>query len=121
MIRQDKYLIFGDLLLSYGFFVAKKQHLMKNNEKVVHKMDELLYVIPANSPKEKVVSLLKEHPEIKFVSLVGVDLAGNDTDEKIESWLPCCYSNWNDFAYFDQKGFRADTKDVFDCACNKET
>ena len=45
----------------------------------------------------------------------------NDTDEKIESWLPCCYSNWNDFAYFDQKGFRADTKDVFDCACNKET
>ena len=46
-------------------------------------MDELLYVIPANSPKEKVLSLLKDHPEIKFVSLVGVDLAGNDTDEKI--------------------------------------
>jgi glutamine synthetase len=27
--------------------------------------------------------LLKNHPEIKFVSLVGIDLAGNDTDEKI--------------------------------------
>ena len=23
------------------------------------------------------------HPEIKFVSLMGVDFAGNDTDEKI--------------------------------------
>ena len=26
--------------------------------------------------------ILNNHPEIKFVSLVGVDLAGNDTDEK---------------------------------------
>ncbi len=46
-------------------------------------MDDLLYVILANSPKEEIVRLLKEHSEIKFVSLVGVDLAGNDTDEKI--------------------------------------
>lgn len=45
----------------------------------------------------------------------------NDTDASLESWLPCCYSNWNDFAYFDMKGFRVDTKDVFDCACRKET
>ena len=27
--------------------------------------------------------LLAQHPEIKFVSVVGIDLAGNDTDEKI--------------------------------------
>ena len=27
--------------------------------------------------------LCQEHPEIKFVSLVGIDLSGNDTDEKI--------------------------------------
>ena len=46
-------------------------------------MEELLYVIPANSKKEEIARLLKEHPEIKFVSLVGIDLAGNDTDEKI--------------------------------------
>ena len=46
-------------------------------------MDNLLYVIPANSSKEDILSTLKAHPEIKFVSLVGVDLAGNDTDEKI--------------------------------------
>lgn len=46
-------------------------------------MEDLLYVIPANTPKDKVLSLLKSHPEIQFVSLVGIDLAGNDTDEKI--------------------------------------
>ncbi len=46
-------------------------------------MDDLLLVIPANSKKEDILSKLKEHPEIKFVSLVGIDLAGNDTDEKI--------------------------------------
>lgn len=46
-------------------------------------MNDLLYVIPANSTKEDIIATLKQHPEIKFVSLVGVDLAGNDTDEKI--------------------------------------
>lgn len=46
-------------------------------------MTDLLYVIPANSPKEEILTTLKAHPEIKFVSLVGIDLAGNDTDEKI--------------------------------------
>ncbi|MBE6102714.1 MAG: glutamine synthetase [Selenomonas ruminantium] len=46
-------------------------------------MDELLYVIPANSSKEAVLKYVAEHPEIKFVSLVGIDMAGNDTDEKI--------------------------------------
>ncbi len=45
---------------------------------------ELLYYIPAGQyGKEGVLSLLEQHPEIKFVSLVGIDLAGNDTDEKI--------------------------------------
>ena len=46
--------------------------------------DELIYVIPAGQyGKEGILALLKQHPEIQFVSLVGVDLAGNDTDEKI--------------------------------------
>ena len=45
---------------------------------------DLLYYIPAGQyGKEGVLSLLEQHPEIKFVSLVGIDLAGNDTDEKI--------------------------------------
>ena len=46
-------------------------------------MKNLLYKIKANTPKEEIIQQLKEHPEIKFVSLVGIDLAGNDTDEKI--------------------------------------
>ncbi|MEG6586531.1 glutamine synthetase [Dendrosporobacter sp. 1207_IL3150] len=46
-------------------------------------INDLLYVIPAGKSKEEIVDILKSHPEIKFVSLVGIDLAGNDTDEKI--------------------------------------
>ena len=46
-------------------------------------MKNMLYTIKANTPKEEIIRLLNEHPEIKFVSLVGIDLAGNDTDEKI--------------------------------------
>lgn len=46
-------------------------------------MEDLLYVIPANSKKEDILASLKAHPEIQFVSLVGIDMAGNDTDEKI--------------------------------------
>ena len=45
---------------------------------------DLLYWIPAGQyGKEGVLSLLAQHPEIRFVSLIGIDLAGNDTDEKI--------------------------------------
>ena len=46
-------------------------------------MTDLLYVIPANSSREEIIKMLQSHPEIKFVSLVGIDMAGNDTDEKI--------------------------------------
>ena len=46
--------------------------------------EDLLYLIPAGKyEKEELLALLANHPEIKFVSLVGIDLAGNDTDEKI--------------------------------------
>jgi len=45
---------------------------------------ELLYLIPVGMhTKEELIPLLRKHPEIKFVSLVGIDLRGNDTDEKI--------------------------------------
>ena len=45
---------------------------------------ELIFVIPAtHHTPEEVTSLLSHHPEIQYVSLVGVDLGGNDTDEKI--------------------------------------
>lgn len=45
---------------------------------------DLVYLIPAGKyGKEEIINLLNNHPEIKFASLVGIDLAGNDTDEKI--------------------------------------
>ncbi len=47
-------------------------------------MKELLHVIPAAD--RTAVGLkphLEAHPEIRFVSLAGVDLGGNDTDERI--------------------------------------
>ena len=46
--------------------------------------NELLYVIkPSQQTKETLLQLLADHKEVQFVSLMGVDLAGNDTDEKI--------------------------------------
>ncbi len=47
-------------------------------------MSKLIYTIPVkNHNKTDLLNLLSEHPEIKFVSFVGVDLSGNDTDERI--------------------------------------
>ena len=47
-------------------------------------MDDLLYCIPPeNHTKDKLKAILGKHPEVAFVSLVGVDINGNDTDEKI--------------------------------------
>ena len=47
-------------------------------------MKDLVYTIPkAKHNKEDLFKILNDHPEIKFVSIVGIDLSGNDTDEKI--------------------------------------
>ncbi|HYF82910.1 MAG TPA: glutamine synthetase [Clostridia bacterium] len=46
--------------------------------------NDLIYVIdPRDYQKEELVSLLKNHPEIRFVSLAAADLTGNSTDERI--------------------------------------
>ena len=47
-------------------------------------LNKMLYIIPADkhSPGD-VSSILNAHPEVKFVSLVGIDIGGHDTDEKI--------------------------------------
>lgn len=46
--------------------------------------DSLLYRIdPEEHDKDSLLTLLKEHPEIRFVSLAGVDLVGHETEEKI--------------------------------------
>ncbi len=45
---------------------------------------ELLYFLPEGSHNpDELIQTLRLHPEIHFVSFVGIDLAGNDTDEKI--------------------------------------
>ncbi len=45
---------------------------------------DLVYIIKKEDiSKEFLINLLVNHSEIKFVSLVGIDLNGNDTDEKI--------------------------------------
>lgn len=50
----------------------------------MYEKKELLYVIkPSQQTKESLLRILSDHKEVKYVSLMGVDLAGNDTDEKI--------------------------------------
>ncbi|HHD2751816.1 TPA: glutamine synthetase [Clostridium perfringens] len=49
--------------------------------------DLLFTISKKHHNKESLISIFEDHPEIKFVSLVGVDLAGNDTDEKIPAKL----------------------------------
>lgn len=51
-------------------------------------LNKMLFTIPADKhSKEEITSVLKAHPEVRFVSLVGIDIGGNDTDEKIPTPL----------------------------------
>mgnify|MGYP000863227124 FL=1 len=43
----------------------------------------LYYITPDQCNPETLKKILHQRPEIKFVSMVGVDLGGNDTDAKI--------------------------------------
>lgn len=46
--------------------------------------EELLFLVkPYELTRDELIGLVKNHPEIKFISLMGIDLSGNDTDEKI--------------------------------------
>ena len=47
-------------------------------------IDKMLFRIPAEQHSfEEITEILNNHPEVEFVSLVGIDIAGHDTDEKI--------------------------------------
>jgi glutamine synthetase len=47
-------------------------------------LKELLFVIKKDEHEEQILrNILTKHTEIKFVSLIGIDLFGNDTDERI--------------------------------------
>src|SRR5690554_5744046 len=56
---------------------------MNESFKKLLKEPMLYYLPPWTHTKEKLTQLLRAHPAIQFVSLVAVDLGGNDTDEKI--------------------------------------
>ncbi len=46
--------------------------------------DKMLFTIPADRhDKKNLTEILTDHPEVRFVSFAGVDIAGNDTDERI--------------------------------------
>ncbi len=66
---------------------------------------DLLYFLPpdTHSP-EQLIQLLNCHQEIRFVSFVGIDMAGNDTDEKI----PMTYFIKNISAFLDTKRVHSD-------------
>jgi len=47
-------------------------------------LDKMLFCIPVeNRTNDEIIRLLEKHREIKFVSFVGHDIRGHDTDEKI--------------------------------------
>ncbi len=47
-------------------------------------LKKMLFTIPAdNHSPEEITAALRAHPEVRFVSLVGIDVGGHDTDEKI--------------------------------------
>lgn len=47
-------------------------------------IDNMLFTIPASDHgNQQIRSALENHPEVQYVSLVGIDIGGHDTDEKI--------------------------------------
>ena len=47
-------------------------------------IEKMLFNIPAKDhDPETVIAILKDHPEVQYVSFVGIDIGGHDTDEKI--------------------------------------
>ena len=68
----------------------------------------MLFTLPAEQHDAKQIDVaLRAHPEVKFVSLVGIDVGGNDTDEKIpvEEFL-------QDIEGFLQRGVQTDGSSV---------
>lgn len=71
-------------------------------------LDRMLYTLPADKHRpEDIREALNSHPEVKFVSLVGIDIGGHDTDEKIpvEEFL-------NDLEKFLKNGVQTDGSSV---------
>jgi len=53
-------------------------------------LEKMLFTIPVGKHSVKdVAEILNAHPEVKFVSLVGIDIAGHATDDPVEApkWM----------------------------------
>ena len=73
------------------------------------KKDKLLYCIyKKDHEPDRLAELLAAHPEVKFVSLVGVDVYGHYTDEKIPVKVML-----DDVKGFISKGVQTDGSSVF--------
>ena len=71
-------------------------------------MENRLFTIEPDRHSAKALkALLKQHPEVAFVSMVGLDLSGRDTDEKIPMTLFL-----KDIESFLQKGVQTDGSSV---------
>lgn len=74
-------------LLYAGFRINKYQQgvkLMTTKEsRVVNSVAPLYVIPPEKHGKNDIIEILAKHPEIRFVSFMGIDFAGNDTDEKV--------------------------------------
>jgi len=46
-------------------------------------MNRVFYIEKKDQNKKNLTKILNDHPEIMFVSLMGIDIGGNGTDEKI--------------------------------------
>lgn len=69
----------------------------------------MLYVIkPEDKSPEKLSLLLKQHPEIEFVSLLAVDFGNNHTDEKIPVGIVL-----EDLKDFFENGIQTDGSSVY--------
>jgi glutamine synthetase len=72
-------------------------------------LENMIFCLPANKHKEaEIRQCLKAHPEIRYVSLCGLDIVGDDTDEKIpiENML-------DDVEHFLSFGVQTDGSSVF--------
>lgn len=57
---------------------------MERTHRLNFDLKRMLFTIPAKQHSEHDIKrILEDHPEVRYVSLVGIDMGGHDTDEKI--------------------------------------
>lgn len=70
------------VMIEYIRFLFWRKKMNDKTEEILES-DLIYFIYKKDYDETSLKSLLLSHPEIQFISLVGVDLGGNDTDEKI--------------------------------------